>query len=166
MFEEKTFSDEEKGAINKTLNYLKYRPRSTKEVVDYLKRKSYGQKLIEKVIKYLENFGYLDDLLFARIWIESRKEGKSLSRNRLKSELLLKGVNANLIEKELNSIYPEEEEEKIVFEVARKQLKKYERLNDDTKKRRLYNYLASKGFRPNILRRTCEKLLDHDFFID
>ncbi len=160
MLSEDIDSGMETKATNKALNYLNYGPRSVKEIRNYLERKGYNQKLIKEVVKYLKNCDYLNDLTFTRMWIESRKENKFLGRNRIKHELLQRGINTDLIDEELDKLYLEKEESKVAIEIARKQLKKYDDIDDMAKKRRLYRYLINKGFKPEVSRKTCENLLN------
>jgi len=152
-------SNDEKRAINKALKYLSYRARSVKETKVYLTKKGYSEDIIDGVIKYLRERDYLNDLVYAKMWIEDRKERKLFGRNRIRSELILKGIDSNLIEEELAKLYLEEDEEGKAFKVAEKQLKKYKEFDNSTKKRKLYRYLANRGFNPEVSIKVCERLL-------
>jgi len=152
-------SNDEKRAINKALKYLSYRARSVKGTKDYLTKKGYSEDIVDGVIKYLRERDYLNDLVYAKMWIEDRKERKLFGRNRIRSELILKGIDSNLIEEELAKLYLEEDEEGKAFKVAEKQLEKYKEFDDLTKKRKLYRYLASRGFNTEVSVKVCERLL-------
>ncbi len=152
-------SNDEKRAINKALKYLSYRARSVKETKVYLTKKGYSEDIIDGVIKYLRERDYLNDLVYAKMWIEDRKERKLFGRNRIRSELILKGIDSNLVEEELTKLYLEEDEEGKAFKVAEKQLKKYKEFDNSTKKRKLYRYLANRGFNTEVSIKVCERLL-------
>ena len=153
-------SGEIEKAVNSALNYLGYRSRSINETKNYLKKKGYDEKIIKEAICYLEDKEYLDDLCFTKMWIRIRKENHLLGKCRIKSELLLKGIDVDLIDEELDVLYSEEEENEKALEAARKQLKKYGEVEDEKKLQRLYRFLVNKGFRPEISRKTCKIFFD------
>lgn len=92
----------------KAMNWVFLRPRSVKELRDYLKRTSYvsKSKIAEKVTAspeaaelIIDDFmrrGWVDDKVFAEWWIE-RSSRKSASLSHLRSELMLKGVGRQTI---------------------------------------------------------------------
>jgi len=65
-FIEGVLLEEEKlKAKNKALKFLSYRMRSTKEVMDKLKREGFQDFIIQDTIDYLKNYNLIDDLQFA-----------------------------------------------------------------------------------------------------
>lgn len=79
----------------KALNYafllLKYRPRSVREMRDRLERKAFSSSDIEKVIRHLSEYGYLDDVLFARLFARDKVK-RGYGRKRITYELLRLGI--------------------------------------------------------------------------
>ena len=59
-------------AVEAGLNFISFRPRSTKEVADHLRKKSLDTAARDHAIGRLQELGYLDDAAFARFWVESR----------------------------------------------------------------------------------------------
>src|SRR4051812_40126627 len=51
------------------LGQVSRRQRSEWELRDYLKRKDYTPEVIEKVIEWLREYGYVDDKKFADAWV-------------------------------------------------------------------------------------------------
>jgi regulatory protein len=108
---------------NRALEYALMRPHSSKEVRDYLKRKTldrkvrvknrktneyktvlkpgYDQSLVEPVFKRLEERGYIDDRRFAETWVENRNITKGSSLKKLRQELSQKGIPQSIIEEVL-----------------------------------------------------------------
>ncbi len=136
--------------------YCMLRLHSAKEIRDYLWRKTLTRKtrsaqsgtLIERpgvshdiagrVYERLVSKGYIDDLKFAQWWVENRSLKKGISRRKLYSELLQKGISPELIEQALQTGQRSEEAEirKIID-------KKRSRYSDEQK---LVAYLARQGF--------------------
>jgi regulatory protein len=98
-----------KKALNQVLRYLTYRARSRKEVVDYLKKKGYSAVLIEKTVKKIEEFGYIDDDKFTREYINYRKS-KGQGINRVRYELKQKGIDRDLLEEKIEEMFDYEED--------------------------------------------------------
>ena len=99
----------------RTLEYCLTRPRSQREVRDYLYRKTLSTKyrtkkgdikerqgigisITERVFARLTEKGYIDDVKFAHYWLENRNQTKGASRRKLTSELRAKGVENAVIE--------------------------------------------------------------------
>ncbi len=59
-------------ARDKAANYLSYRARSQKEMSDYLAGKGFDEEVVAETIDWLLRYGYLNDEMFARQWVESR----------------------------------------------------------------------------------------------
>jgi regulatory protein len=83
---------QEDGFYSKVLNYISIRPRSTWEVETYLRLKKCPPPLSSELLNKLSNNGLLNDLSFAKSWVENRRLLKPVSRRRLISELRAKRV--------------------------------------------------------------------------
>lgn len=145
----------------RALEYALTRPRSQKEVRDYLYKKTrdtrtktgdvkkgVAKELTERVFQRLEEKGYVSDEKFARFWAENRNQAKGISRRKLIAELRAKGVESGLIEQVIPEVgrTDENELEKIIA-------KKRNRYPDDQK---LMAYLARQGFNYDDIRRVLE----------
>lgn len=135
----------------RALEYCLMRPHSSREVKDYLYRKTrdvrtktgemkkgVASEITQRVFDRLVEKGYIDDEKFARYWVENRNLTKGASRRKLQAELRAKGVESGIIERYLaESMRSDEGElEKIIA-------KKRSRYPDDQK---LMQYLARQGF--------------------
>lgn len=123
----------------KTLEWVLIRPRSIKEVEDYLFKKIYEKKLdkdyINRIVEKLKEKKYLNDLQFAEWYVENRFVKKGVSKKRLSVELMKKGIAKDIIDEVLDARDDEEEIRKII---ARKRAR-----YDDEK---LISYLVRQGF--------------------
>lgn len=141
---------------SRALEYCMVRPRSIKEVRDYLWRKTRSTKkrsvktgeIVEKpgvspevadrVLDRLVEKSYLDDEKFARFWVENRFMKKGVSSRRLKAELSQKGVDQRIIEIVMQETARSDEDE-----IRKVIAKKQNRYPDQQK---LMQYLVRQGF--------------------
>lgn len=136
----------------RALEYALNRPRSYREMRDYLYRKTRDTRmktgairkgvsvqLTVRVFDRLVEKGYLDDEKFARFWVENRNMRKGSSIRKLKSELSAKGVTPEIIETVLENSERNDNEE--LKKIIAKKAARY----DDSQK--LIAYLARQGFR-------------------
>jgi regulatory protein len=128
----------------KILKFSMFRPRSRYEINSWLKRKKVPEQIWSDLIKKIEHLDLLDDLKFAKWWIDQRNNFKPRSKKLLKLELQQKGIDREII---LESLMDEEIDE---VEVASKLLTRkkslLEKLPDENAKQKLIGFLARKGF--------------------
>ena len=90
-------------AADAGLHYLDLRPRTEKELRDYLKRKEYDEKEIDDAIEYLKEYGYVDDRKYCMEYFRfAQKKGRS--DYRIIRELEQKGVSPEISRAELELI--------------------------------------------------------------
>ena len=90
--------DDNRRAVEAGLNYISYRPRSSKEMADHLRKKSFDETACNHAVLRLLELGYLDDAAFARFWVESRETHRPKGPRALAWELRQKGIDAVIIE--------------------------------------------------------------------
>lgn len=135
----------------RALEYALIRPRSQREMRDYLYRKTrdtrtktgtikkgVSKELTERVFNRLLEKGYLDDEKFARFWVENRNVRKGASKRKLSAELSAKGVDRAIVELVLA-----ESERTDTDELQKIIAKKASRYDD---KQKFIAYLARQGF--------------------
>lgn len=139
----------------KVLEYSMLRPHSSREMRDYLWRKTretkykartgeiksragVAQAVADRVYDRLVEKGYIDDEKFARWWVENRNLRKGTSRRKLQAELQAKGVAASIIASILEDSGRNDEDE-----LAKIIAKKRNKYPDEQK---LMQYLARQGF--------------------
>ena len=77
------------------MNLLQSKDYTRKQLEDKLAQGEYPQECIEEAIAYVESYGYLDDLRYAKDYIEYHISSRS--RNRIEQDLLRKGIDRTLI---------------------------------------------------------------------
>ena len=132
-------------ALQYTLRLLKFRPRSEYELRQRLKRRGFSESTVKETLFFLKESGLVNDLEFARIWVEARIR-KPLGINRIKQELKIKGVDKNLIQQAVEIIGDKYNEEKAIKELACRRWEKLKHIEPVKAKRRLFLYLLRRGF--------------------
>lgn len=157
---------EEKSEVGKlyqkTLSFLGYRPRSEKEVRDYLKSKiAEDEVIVERILKQLKQQNFLNDLDFAQWWVEQRRSSsKPRGVQAIRSELYQKGVARETIEKALGAEKSTEDAEKtLAMKATQKYLKQPKSPKTPKELRQLTLYLARRGFNWEVVKSVVDKLL-------
>ncbi len=130
--------------LDKLLKFAMLRPRSEKEINDYLKRKKIHESMWEDLFEKLKHFELLDDVKFAKWWVDQRLAFKKISSKVLKLELFKKGIDKEIV----NSVIEETpiNEEKMARELLEKRSYRWEGLDPREAKQKKFQYLAGKGF--------------------
>ena len=95
----KIYSDDFGINLNRTLRFLSFRPRSEKEIADFLKKKQVDSHNAQKIIDKLKEHKFLNDEEFASWWMEQRTMIKPRAIRVIKMELKQKGISKEIIEK-------------------------------------------------------------------
>lgn len=127
-------------AYNQCLGLIARRPRSEWEICEYLKRKEYDPELIDQIVARLYGSKWLDDLEFARRWVENRRLLKATSKRRLNQELKLKRVSDGVIKQVLEEDDTDEAEVLKQLVARKRQQTRYQ------DKQKLMAYLMRQGY--------------------
>lgn len=142
---------------NKALRFLSFRPRSEKEVEDYLKKKNSDSETSKKIINKLKEYNFLNDKEFARLWFESRTKLKPRAKRVIKMELKQKGIDEEIIDNLFENNNTEDKE--IALALAERRVKRYANEDPQKRKEKMYRYLASKGFNYDIIKDVVDHIL-------
>ena len=132
-------------AFDKCVAKLSVRMRSKKELTNFLKEKGFLPEVIQECMKKLEEYGYVNDLEFAKELVRSYP---SLGRKMLQQKLSQKGVDVETISQALSQLDGETQKETAIV-VAKKFIKS--RSNAKNLREKLMRHLAYKGFDYEII---------------
>jgi regulatory protein len=104
----------------------------------------YGQTLIELVIRRLKDRGYLNDSQYASYFSSLRRDNQKFGRMRVVTDLKIKGVHGDVIEKAVDAAFEGVSEEKQAREFLRK--KRLAKPKDQKEAARIFRQLARGGF--------------------
>jgi regulatory protein len=104
----------------------------------------YGKTLIELVVRRLKDNGYLNDAKYAAAYSAFRRDNEKYGRRRVITDLKVKGVIGEVLEKAVNDSFAGVDEERQAREyLHRKRLKKP---NDQKQAARIFRQLIRAGF--------------------
>lgn len=129
----------------RALNLLMKSDRTRSGLLEKLKSDGYPEQIAEQAVCYCESYGYIDDCRYVQRYLDG--PGVKKSRRAARMELQRRGVEVGLIDHilaERESDPEQEEKEKAEF-LVKKRLGAAHRL-DEKEYRRIYGYLARRGF--------------------
>jgi len=156
------------------LNLLSYRARTRQELRTRLRKKGFPPARIDPCLDRLQEKGFLDDKAVAAAFVRDRLRHRPRGSARLSSELRAKGVVGDVAAKVIKNVFDDEEvtDQMLAREVAtgwvsRQNAKVLAALVSDERgvaqqsaRRRLYGYLARRGFRGEALSAGMDEALD------
>lgn len=132
--------------LNAAFRFISFRPRSEKEIKDFLqkklkKKKTYTPMMVGKVMDRMTELGYVDDAKFVTWWVEQRSQHRPKGKRALVEELRRKGVSVRLIE-----TFPVLDEKQLAWQAIEKKLLHWKHLSTLEKKKKMYDFLGRRGF--------------------
>lgn len=142
-----------KRAKLRTMNLLKTKDYTVKQLRDKLESGGYPEAIIEEALAYVENFHYTDDLRYAVGFISSH-EG-SRSRRRIEQDLLERGIDKATLEAAWTQWEEQggsRDERAMIHALLDKKRFDPERA-DQRERQKMYRLLVRKGFPGDLVRR-------------
>lgn len=140
--------------FEQALKYLGIKPRSIKEIHDYLTKKQYPADEIDIALKRLIELKFLNDDDFARAFTESKqRQGKS--KQTIEFELKLKGINKDQSEEILEDATSDFN---TAFTYIQKHIRLFERYEPEEKQKKIINRLRSRGYNWDTISKVLKKL--------
>lgn len=153
-----TQSDIER-AKEKALNYITGKLKTKNEVKLKLAQCGFNQDITDEVIFALENENFLNDRLYAELFIDDKIKINGYGKNKIKSLLIQRGISSFVFQDLLDKLdFDDEFENALKLGIKKLKLLK----NEDNlfkKKQKLINYLAYRGFSFEIINRVLEEIL-------
>lgn len=137
--------------LDRVFNFISYRPRSQKEVLDFLIKKGLGEQTKSAIIKKLEDLEMIDDLKFSRWWLEQRQTFRPEGKRLLQQELRAKGISREIIEQALNGQATKSESE-TARELLEKKAGRWQSLPPLEFKKKASEFLLRRGFSWELVR--------------
>jgi len=160
---EKITKEDKLGSlINKSLNFLSYRPRSQSEVEDYLAKKiaeaesvkfsdAKHSAIITQVVNKLKKYKYINDYEFAKWFVQSRLKSNPKGSKLIILELKRKKIDPSILEK-VQNFFPDQKSQ--ALKALQRRLDRLNKLPKLEFKKKVYMYLGSRGFDSETIRET------------
>ncbi|MDD2376551.1 MAG: regulatory protein RecX [Clostridia bacterium] len=126
----------------KAIKYLGISKKTEYEVIIKLKRLEVDENIIDKVIRYLSEFGYINDIDYVNSYIKQNERILKYSIYEIKEKLKLKGIKKDILENKLNFLVSSKYEDKIIEKIFNTKSKSL----DENK---IKQYLYRRGFKKN-----------------
>lgn len=141
-----TDMEQQREARKKALRLLEHMDRTEKGLTDRLLRAGFSEKLAEDAVSYVKDYGYINDRRYALNYIMYRIHDKS--RQKIFQELSGKGIDRQTIQDAWEEAEELEtpDERALLCQMIEKKYEPGAEL-DEREMRRLYGYLARRGFR-------------------
>ncbi|MBF0484035.1 MAG: regulatory protein RecX [Candidatus Omnitrophica bacterium] len=145
------------SAKNAVYRLLNYRPRSEYELKAKLKEKKFDLSVIDQTIEYFKNTGLVNDEDFAKAWVNSRLN-KPFGINRIRRELLDKGIDKEILKKTLGFASEEYDELAMIRSLVDRKLQHGVHSDNDKFKQRIYNFLLRRGFGFSSIKKVIDQI--------
>ncbi len=168
--EEILFEAEVGKLMERMYGLLSRRMRSEREIRDYIKKLNIKNKIsnkelvsdlaTESLINKLKQKGLINDLEFAKAWVEARSKKKS--KRAIQAELFKKGIDRDIIEEVMSDEkgVMSQNEEGIATKLLEKKLDRWKNLAPFEKKKKMYEFLARRGFDYEVIKTCIKQILD------
>lgn len=148
------------SAKNYALKLIEKNFKSENEVHKKLMLKDYGKPAVEKTMEFLKEYDFVNDVKYTEMYVNEKS--KTQGKNKIKYELLKKGIAEEIIDNKVNSINWADSDE--LTDVMRKKyviLLKNER--DPMKLyRKMYSFLIRKGYNYEEFKTELKHLINID----
>ena len=130
-------------AKKRALFLLERMDRTERQLRDKLTQNGYPKICVDLAVDYVKKYHYIDDMRYAVNFISCQQNKKS--RQKLKMDLLSKGIDKSMIEQALDEVFTSDERLKIrqLLEKKHYDPKECER----KEKQKIYQYLMRRGFK-------------------
>jgi|WetSurMetagenome_2_1015567.scaffolds.fasta_scaffold21396_2 regulatory protein len=145
----------------RALSFLSRRFHSEKELFLKLKAKSYDERLIKIVLNDLKSKSFLNDMSFAKLYIEEKLFGKKWGMNKIRTALFNRGISSAIVDELSREYNNKTNSYELADQLAEKKLihlKK--RINDNNLLyQKIVSFLISRGFDYEIAKEVCNNLI-------
>ncbi|MEA3489585.1 MAG: regulatory protein RecX [Candidatus Omnitrophota bacterium] len=148
-----------KKAKNYCVRLLSIRPRSEREVETRLRTRGCGGRTLKRAIESLKEDGLVNDLEFAREWVDSRIRSSPRGKRMLAAELEKKGITRDVVRKAMEERSADLDERVVTAGLIRKKLSFEKRSTHAKLKGKIFRFLAGKGFDPEIAEEVINEIL-------
>jgi len=139
---------------------LSYRGRSERELIEKLEKKGFSAEIISATAEYLKKAGFLDDRALALNLRRQALEQKLLGHSGARLLLLKRGIPGEIIDATLD--YDEDAEARNLQKLVDKKLRSVGNYLSDRDKKKLWNFLARRGYSFSIIKKTLKDMRMHE----
>lgn len=143
------------------LKLLGRRDHARKELLTKARKKDYPDEVVKSILDELEEKGYINEESFAEKFTADKFNLNQWGPSKIKAHLYKKGVSKHVIEKSIGNYFDDlelkETYKNLVLKRKRRFLKEENLLK---RKKKIFDYLNRKGFKPNSIFKHMDELMD------
>jgi regulatory protein len=136
----------------KALSFATYKPRTEYQVKQRMLEKEFTEDEALIAIKFLKEFGYLNDENFARMFVGDYLLKKPASERKVAQELKKRGIAEWIIQKALKENFPKDETFNLALKAAEKKLRVVSYKPVEKQRESLVRYLQVNGFGWDVIK--------------
>lgn len=140
------------------LRLLQRRLRSRTELEAALRRRGVPKTSLPAIMTDLVRAGWIDDVRFARAWIQDRMALRPSGRRRLRAELVAHGVAPRIADEAIAAMLTADREEELILVQAKARFRRLRGLAPSVARRRLIGWLQRRGFGSGAIARALRAL--------
>jgi len=148
-------------AYNYALNLLAARPYTSRALYRKLIRKQYSAADADDAIRRLVDNGLLDDAKYAEQYARSKILSTGASKRRLQQDLFRKGITSDIANEAIDNVIEQDgiDTSAAIERVARKKLALLGNLEPLVLRRRLFAFLARRGYNVDEIKAVVGRLV-------
>lgn len=145
------------------LYLIEFKDRTEKELRDKFKEKGYDENDIEDEIEFLKNYGYINDVRYAEHYTHDAIHIKKWGKMRIRTELLRKGVDREIIDNTIEDAFLEVEGDLVLTQMqTRFKNSDFSNIKERT---RIFNFFIRRGFSSDEIKGAMNKMCSFDDII-
>lgn len=149
-----------KSALDTAVRILTSRSHTASELARKLKSRRIETAIVEQVLAECKRLNYIDDEETARLYLRELKS-KGYGRRYVRNAMHRKGLAAETVESSLAEGYSTSEERENAESLVEKKHATFNREKDPRKRKsKIYRYLYTRGFSPDVITETINKKTD------
>ena len=150
-----------KNAYDYALNLLTARAYTTRDLTRKLTQKGFEKAAVSETIERLNGNGLLNDAKYAEEFARQRLVVSGASKRRVEQQLAAKGISRELAQSASQRIVEEEDVDTVaaIERLARKKLLSLGDLEQSVRRRRVFGFLARKGYDLDDINRVLSRIL-------
>lgn len=157
--------------LNAAFRFVSYRPRSEKEIRDFLQKKlkswkTYAPTMVDRVIARMAEYGHVDDAKFAQWWLTQRANFRPKGSRVLALELKQHGVAREVVETVLagqkSDLGPYNELE-AAHQAIKHKIAIWKAIPSQERQKKVYGFLGRRGFSADTIRRIIDEAAENRY---
>lgn len=151
------------SARDYALKVIGFKDRTEKEIREKLTQKGYDEIIIEDETEFLKSYGFINDSRYTERFTHDAINIKKWGKARIKTELLRKGIDREIIENTIEDIFSELDDDRLFGEMQKRF--KNSDFSNIKERTRIFNFYLRRGFSPDEIKGAMNRMCSFDDII-